>query len=103
MAGGFLLAYQLFSMSIFAALNKSELVQTGIMREIQMVDLVAQYAHIQEEIDAAVLGVIRSAKYIGGPEVDSFKKEFEILDSSGLVQRRNGAYDTSPSLLSILA
>jgi dTDP-4-amino-4,6-dideoxygalactose transaminase len=77
MAGGFLLAYQLFSMSIFAAPNKSELVQTGIMREIQMVDLVAQYAHIQEEIDAAVLGVIRSAKYIGGPEVDSFKKEFE--------------------------
>jgi UDP-2-acetamido-2-deoxy-ribo-hexuluronate aminotransferase len=42
-----------------------------------MVDLVAQYAHIQDEIDNAVLGVIRSARYIGGPEVDGFKAELE--------------------------
>ncbi len=42
-----------------------------------MVDLGAQYAHIQKEIDEAVLGVIRSTKFIGGPEVDGFKTELE--------------------------
>jgi UDP-2-acetamido-2-deoxy-ribo-hexuluronate aminotransferase len=47
------------------------------MREIQMVDLVAQYAHIQQEIDDAVLGVVRSTRYIGGPEVEGFKAELE--------------------------
>lgn len=42
-----------------------------------MVDLVAQYAHIQQEIDDAVLGVVRSTRYIGGPEVEGFKAELE--------------------------
>lgn len=42
-----------------------------------MVDLVSQYAHIQQQIDNAVLGVVRTARYIGGPEVDGFKAELE--------------------------
>ncbi|MCA6364560.1 MAG: DegT/DnrJ/EryC1/StrS family aminotransferase [Bacteroidetes bacterium] len=44
---------------------------------MQMVDLLGQYEHIQAEIDAAVLGVIRSSAYINGPEVKEFKAELE--------------------------
>lgn len=42
-----------------------------------MVDLISQYEHIQAEIDAAVIGVIRSSAYINGPEVKAFKAELE--------------------------
>ncbi len=47
------------------------------MRKLQMVDLKGQYQNIQEEIDEAVLNVIRSTAYINGPEVKSFKAELE--------------------------
>ena len=47
------------------------------MGKIQMVDLLGQYKHIQEEIDRAVLEVIRSSAYIGGPEVKAFQSELE--------------------------
>lgn len=47
------------------------------MKKIQMVDLVSQYEKIQEEIDTAVLNVIRSSAYINGPEVKSFQSELE--------------------------
>lgn len=42
------------------------------MRPIQMVDLTNQYLRIQPEIDAAVLEVIRSTKFINGPAVKEF-------------------------------
>ena len=44
---------------------------------IQMVDLKGQYRKIQEEIDGAVLTVIRNTAYINGPEVKSFQKDLE--------------------------
>jgi len=47
------------------------------MRKIHMVDLKSQYEKIQEEIDAAVLDVIRSTQYINGPEVQRFRQELE--------------------------
>lgn len=47
------------------------------MEKIQMVDLGAQYRKMQEEIDAAVLSVIRSTAYINGPEVKGFQEELE--------------------------
>ncbi|HBF20988.1 MAG TPA: transcriptional regulator, partial [Cryomorphaceae bacterium] len=47
------------------------------MKNLQMVDLVSQYEKIQEEIDGAVLDVIRSSAYINGPEVKEFQKELE--------------------------
>jgi dTDP-4-amino-4,6-dideoxygalactose transaminase len=47
------------------------------MKKIQMVDLISQYEDIQEEIDAAVLNVIRSSAYINGPEVKAFQSELE--------------------------
>lgn len=61
------------------------------MKKIQMVDLVSQYEHVQEEIDAAVLNVIKSAAYINGPEVKSFQAELEsYLDVKHVVPCANG-------------
>jgi dTDP-4-amino-4,6-dideoxygalactose transaminase len=45
------------------------------MREIQMVDLKAQYENISAEIDAAIRSVIESASFVKGPEVKHFEEE----------------------------
>jgi dTDP-4-amino-4,6-dideoxygalactose transaminase len=42
------------------------------MKSIQMVDLTTQYEQIREEMDNAVLNVIRSGKYINGEAVEEF-------------------------------
>lgn len=47
------------------------------MEKIQMVDLVGQYEKIQDEVDNAVLEVIKSSAYINGPEVKSFQEDLE--------------------------
>ncbi len=47
------------------------------LRNIQMVDLHAQYNRIQSEVDAAVLDVIRSGAFINGPAVKSFQANME--------------------------
>ncbi len=47
------------------------------MRKIQMVDLFSQYEKIQQQVDEAVLGVIRSTAFINGPEVKQFQAELE--------------------------
>ncbi len=41
--------------------------------QIQMVDLKGQYRKIQEEVDEAVLNVIRSSAFINGPSVKAFQ------------------------------
>ncbi|GBF81657.1 DegT/DnrJ/EryC1/StrS family aminotransferase [Aphanothece sacrum] len=43
---------------------------------IPPVDLVRQYKLISEEIDTAVLDVIKSGRYIGGAAVDNFESQF---------------------------
>ena len=45
------------------------------MTPIQMVDLKKQYLHIKEEVDAAVLTVLDSSMFIGGPEVKTFTEK----------------------------
>lgn len=40
--------------------------------KLQMVDLHRQYLRLKEEIDAAVLGVIESGQFVGGPMVRCF-------------------------------
>lgn len=45
------------------------------IENIQMVDLKKQYQHIQEEVDQAVLEVIRSTRYIKGPVVAGFEED----------------------------
>lgn len=47
------------------------------MKKIQMVDLISQYEKIQNEVDNAVLNVVRSSAYINGPEVKEFQAELE--------------------------
>jgi len=42
-----------------------------------MVDLKQQYLHIKEKIDAAVLGVLDSTLFIGGPQVNDFANNLQ--------------------------
>ena len=44
---------------------------------IQMVDLKTQYNAIQEEVDKAVIEVVRSGAFINGPKVKEFKADLE--------------------------
>lgn len=61
------------------------------MQNLQMVDLKGQYQKIQEEIDSAVLNVIRSTAYINGPEVKSFQLEMEqYLGAKHVIPCANG-------------
>lgn len=46
-------------------------------KNINMVDLKGQYQALQAEIDTAVLDVVRSAYFIGGPKVNEFKENLE--------------------------
>src|SRR5688572_32001645 len=45
------------------------------MNPIQMVNPAAEYRLMQDELDAAVLGVLRSGRYILGPEGEALEKE----------------------------
>jgi UDP-2-acetamido-2-deoxy-ribo-hexuluronate aminotransferase len=47
------------------------------MREIQMVDLKAQYEKISSEVNDAINSVLRSAAFIKGPEVKLFEEELQ--------------------------
>jgi len=43
---------------------------------IQAVDPAAEYAVLKPEIDAAVMRVLASGRYIGGPEIEGLEREF---------------------------
>jgi len=43
---------------------------------IQVVDPAAEYAVLKPEIDAAVMRVLASGRYIGGPEIEGLEREF---------------------------
>ena len=47
------------------------------MKNLQLVDLKSQYQKIENEINEAVLNVIRSTAFINGPEVQNFQSDFE--------------------------
>lgn len=56
-----------------------------------MVDLVAQYEDIQEEVDNAVKNILTKASYINGPDVKSFQSELEAyLDVPHVIPCANG-------------
>lgn len=44
---------------------------------LQMVDLKTQYHHIKAELDAALIEVLESTRFIGGPKVDAFARNLE--------------------------
>src|SRR2546421_407479 len=50
---------------------------------IQLVDLTAQYEIIKPEIDEAIQRVIGKAAFIGGGEVQAFRKEFAAWCAEG--------------------
>jgi dTDP-4-amino-4,6-dideoxygalactose transaminase len=59
--------------------------------KIEMVDLKGQYLNIKEEIDQAILSVIRDAQYINGPEVSKFTNELsQYLDGAYVIPCANG-------------
>ncbi|MCF8460131.1 MAG: DegT/DnrJ/EryC1/StrS family aminotransferase [Flavobacteriales bacterium] len=61
------------------------------MKQIAMVDLQTQYQRLQKEIDEAVLGVMESTRFIGGPEVDNFAIELaEYLGTKHVIPCANG-------------
>jgi UDP-2-acetamido-2-deoxy-ribo-hexuluronate aminotransferase len=61
------------------------------MREIRMVDLKAQYELISDEIDQAVLDMLRSTQFINGPAVKSFQDALEsYLGVSHVIPCANG-------------
>lgn len=47
------------------------------MEPIQLVDLKNQYLKIKEEIDAKVIEILESTRFIGGPEVTGFQEELQ--------------------------
>ena len=49
------------------------------MRDIQMVDLKAQYEKIGSEIDNAIKSVLISTAFIKGPDVKLFEKNFRNI------------------------
>lgn len=61
------------------------------VKKMAMVDLIGQYNRIRDEIDSAILNVVRSSAYINGPEVKSFASELEeYLDVKHVIPCANG-------------
>jgi UDP-2-acetamido-2-deoxy-ribo-hexuluronate aminotransferase len=61
------------------------------MREIQMVDLKAQYEKIRPEIDSAIKSVLESTAFIKGPDVKLFEEELqEYMGVKHVVSCANG-------------
>ena len=58
---------------------------------IPFLDLQASYRELQDEIEAAVLDSLRSGRYIGGPEVELFEREFaDFVKADHCVSVANG-------------
>lgn len=69
---------------------------------IQMVDLKTQYSRIQAEVDAAVLDVIRSTAFIGGPKVNAFKAAFaQYLGATHVIPCANGTDALQVALMAL--
>ena len=67
-----------------------------------MVDLKTQYARLQEEIDHAVLEVIRSAAFINGPQVREFQSNLEeYLGAKHVIPCANGTDALQIALMAI--
>jgi UDP-2-acetamido-2-deoxy-ribo-hexuluronate aminotransferase len=61
------------------------------MKKIQMVDLLSQYEKIRQEVDQAILSVVRSSAYINGPEVKAFQSDLEeYLGVKNVIPCANG-------------
>ena len=71
------------------------------MKKIPPVDLARQYQQIAPETDAAILAVLKSGYYIGGPVVSEFEQQFaEYVGTSHAIGCNSG---TDALYLAILA
>ena len=71
------------------------------MKKIPPVDLARQYQQIAQETDAAILAVLKSGYYIGGPVVSEFEQQFaEYVGTSHVIGCNSG---TDALYLAILA
>lgn len=52
------------------------MIRRDVMSVVPFNDLAAQYHSIQEDIDAAIKGVIERSAFIGGEELERFEQEF---------------------------
>ena len=58
---------------------------------VGLMDIVGQYAELQERIEAAVVDVLRSGRVILGPNVEGFEEEAsDYLGTGGAVGVANG-------------
>lgn len=72
------------------------------MKKIQMVDLGSQYQRIQQEIDQAVLEVIRSTAFINGPAVKKFTENLsQFLKVKHVIPCANGTDALQIALMSL--
>ncbi len=61
-------------------------------KEVSLLDLKAQYSQIQDEVEKAVLDVLRSGWYVLGPNVQAFEKEAaEFLGAKHAIGCANGS------------
>lgn len=61
-------------------------------KEVKLLDLQAQYSEIQDEVEKAVLEVLRSGYYVLGPNVQAFEKEAaEHLGAKHAIGCANGS------------
>ncbi len=79
-----------------------ELIIVKAMREIQMVDLKAQYERLRAEIDNAIQSVIDSSAFIKGPEVGLFEEELKTYSGSrNVISCGNGTDALQIALMSL--
>jgi dTDP-3-amino-3,4,6-trideoxy-alpha-D-glucose transaminase len=58
---------------------------------IRVVDLAAAHRESRDELEASALRVLRSGRYLGGPELESFEREFaEYCETAGCVGVSSG-------------
>ncbi|MEM9931508.1 MAG: DegT/DnrJ/EryC1/StrS family aminotransferase [Bacteroidota bacterium] len=64
---------------------------TAPIKKIQMVDLKAQYVAMQDEVDQAIIDVVRSGAFINGPAVKAFRANLkEYLGAKRVIPCANG-------------
>ncbi len=62
------------------------------IKQIPLLDLKAQYTSIQNEVEQAVLGVLRSGHYVLGPNVQAFEQEAaQFLGAKHAITCANGS------------
>ncbi len=74
----------------------------ALQSKVALLDLKAQYAQIQDEVEAAVLEVLRSGWYVLGPNVKAFEEEAaKFLDLNHAIGCANGSDALYLSMLAL--